>query len=207
MVVAQAATPTHQLPKPNQPLARQKPLDVPLHALEAHSPATLALQMIEQRSQPIELARTARARTTIHFIRTDMRWTIDMLVQRCQGIETAVAEIAFIAVPVPRRSRRRGRCRSDVGIRIREQFLSDEMVRVALADLSEDGGMIEIAGFGTGARFQVRGQACCGGECALAEGAGERGAAVEIGVQVLWEVRDYHWYGLCVGWNVKEVSG
>jgi hypothetical protein len=155
------------LAEPNQPFPSQKPLHIPLYALKLHCSTTLTLQMIEQRRQSTKLPRTSLPWTVIHLVLVDMRLTVHMLVQRYQASKPAVAKVALVAVPIPRRScGGRGGCR---GGWVREELLGDEVVWVPFADLLEDGGVVEAAGFEARAGFEVRGYACCGSEGALAE--------------------------------------
>lgn len=71
---------------------------------------------------------------------------------------------------------------------IRQEFLGDKVVWVALADLSQYGLMVDIGGVGTGTAFEMMGYTSCGYEAFLAERAGDIRAAVYGRVQMLSEV-------------------
>ena len=81
--------------KSNQLIApRQKASNIPLHGIEPHSTTRLTLKVIEQRRQSPELLHTSSPRTMIHLL--FMRRRTNVLVQRHQRAEAAVAQIAFV---------------------------------------------------------------------------------------------------------------
>ncbi|KAK0267553.1 hypothetical protein LTR35_016178 [Friedmanniomyces endolithicus] len=164
-----APAPQPILPKPNQPPSTQHLPDPPLHLPKPHEPATLALPMPKQPRQRRELSSTPGLRAPISL--QPMHAGIRMLVQRAQGPEAAVVEIALPFVPVPGRVRGAvGRGRGG-GVVPADLLGGDEVVRVPLADDLEDAVAVWSAGVRAGGRFEVVEEAGGGGVGRAAEGA------------------------------------
>ena len=81
-------------------MTRQKISHILLHAVEFDEAAAFTLQMIEHGRQSLELRSTSELiRTVIDILQ--VRWTLQVLVQMLLGCELAMAEVAFVSVPVP----------------------------------------------------------------------------------------------------------
>lgn len=141
--------------------------------------------MIEQRSQSTEILATCPAWAMIHLLFVCRG--IDMLVQARQLAEPLVTEVAFVDTPAVVV----GRCACGSSGRIgeaSEEFLRDEALGIAAANLSQYGFAVHGTGFGAGSGLEMVGYARGGGEAVLAEGTDDVGAAVDLAVEMLLNV-------------------
>ena len=134
--------------------------------------------MIEQGRESLELRRTSElVRTVIDLLR--VRWTRQVLVQIPLGCELAVAEVAFIFVPVPGIL---GRPAPFVPF---EQVLGYHAIGTAPTKFSEDALTVNTLGVGARSSLQVMQDSARGGEATLAEGTGDLSPLMMERVQVL----------------------
>ena len=109
-----------------------------------------------------------------------MSITIDMLTQSPKPIPDTMTDITFVAITVPRVFRY-----GEIAMPF-EEVLGDEAVGVFGADEVVDGLTVYVGGVEAGSGFEVVGYTGCADEAAFAEGAGDGGALVDAGLEVLW---------------------
>jgi len=170
-----------------------------LDRLEAHVSARLALEMVDEPGEALEVHAAADLGAVVQVLlvcgtvsvprrrsrrargqRT--RGGAEVLVERVQRVELAVAEVALVGVTVPRPVRRLVRGRPVPA----NQFLGYDAVRVPVADVAVDFVAAEITGPETGAALEVVGHARRRHEALAAKGAQHVLAAVDARVEVLF---------------------
>jgi len=138
--------------------------------------------MVKQSRQILKaLSTTPLIRTLIQFL--FMSITIDMLTQSIEPLPDTMADITFVASPVP------GVFGDGEVAMPFEEVLGDEAVGIYGADEVVDSLAVDVCGVGAGSSFEVVSYACCGDEASFAEWAGYGGALVDAGLEVI-EIRE-----------------
>lgn len=133
------------------PLSRQHSSDLLLHAAKSHRPTSLAFQVMHKRRQGSKFPITPLPKAMVDFLLMHIR--LQMLIQRRELAEFAVAEIAFVVVAIPS-----GFC-GDVGavalVVPGELLVGDGVFGIALLNGRVNDLAVQVSSFGAAATLDV----------------------------------------------------